>query len=83
MNYRFSPHALARINERRVLNEWLDDVLTNPQQILVGQYGREIRQSTFIRDEKPWLLRVVIEGDLVLTALLTSKLDKYGAKNED
>ena len=31
---------------------------------------------------QPWLLRVIIESDLVLTVMLTSKVSKYGGHHE-
>lgn len=79
MPYRFTAHALARIAERRIPSEWLDAVLDAPQRVVPAQPPREERQCVFERDGKPVLLRVIVEGDLVITAMLTSKLDKYGA----
>lgn len=78
MTFRLTPHARARVAERGVDPEWLDAVLTPPQRVLAGQLGREERQGVFERDGKRLLLRVIVEGDLVITVILTSKLDKYG-----
>ena len=82
MNFRLSLHAQARIAERNIPTDWLQLVLEYPQQKLVGDYGRDIHQSVFLRDGKPWLLRVIIESDLVLTVMLTSKVSKYGGHHE-
>lgn len=79
MPFRLTPHARARIAERSVEPEWLDAVLTRPQRVLPAQAGREERQGVFERDGKRVLLRVIVEGDIVITAIVTSKLDKYGA----
>ena len=78
MEYRYTDHAKARINERRVPADWLASVLESPQRILRQSIHREIRQSVFEKDGKRWLLRVVCEGDRVITAILTSKIDRYG-----
>ena len=79
MPFRFTPHARARIAERGIGPEWIDAVLTQPQRVVPVQAGREERQGVFERDGKRMLLRVIVEGDLVITAVLTSKLEKYGA----
>ncbi|MDZ4202025.1 MAG: hypothetical protein U1C96_07795 [Gallionella sp.] len=73
-----SLHAQARIVERNVPADWLQLVLACPQQKRVGDFGRDIHQSVFLREGKPWLLRAIIEDGLVLTVMLTSKVSKYG-----
>ena len=78
MHYRFTPHAAARIAERAVPADWLDEVLHRPQCVLPALNGREERQGLFDRDGKRVLLRVICEADLVITAMLTSKVEKYG-----
>ena len=66
---------------RRARNapEWIDTVLTQPRRAVLAAGGREERQGVFGRDRKRMLPRVIVEGDLIITAVLTSKLDKYGA----
>lgn len=59
MSYRITPHAQARITERKVPGVWLSSVLNEPQQQFSGNYGREVRQSIFEADGKRWLLRVM------------------------
>lgn len=78
MVFRLSQHASARIAERGVKPEWLDEVLARPQRVVPALGGREERQGVFERDGKRVLLRVILQGDLVITAMLTSKLEKYG-----
>ena len=58
--------------------DWLDDVLHRPQRTLPADQGRVERQSVFERDGRPVLLRVICQDDLVITALLTRKVEKYG-----
>jgi hemin uptake protein HemP len=78
MPLRISPHARARIAERGIEAEWLEAALHRPQRVVVANAGREERQSVIERDGKRMLLRIIREGDLVIAAVLTSKLDKYG-----
>ena len=78
MPLRLSPHARARIAERGIEPEWLDAVLARPQRVIRAQAGREERQGVIECRGKRMLLRVIVEGDLIITAVLTSKLDKYG-----
>ena len=78
MAFRFSRHALDRIAERGIPKEWIDTLLRSPGQSVPGYLGREVRQMRIEQDGKPMLLRVVTEGEVVVTALLTSKLEKYG-----
>ena len=80
VTYRFTPHAVARLGERGIPGEWLEQVLQLPQCVVPAAYGREERQGLFERDGKTVLLRVICEGDLVITALLTSKIGKFGGK---
>jgi hypothetical protein len=78
MDYRLTPHAAARIAERAIQAEWLDATLQEPGQIVeLADHRREYRR-VFVRSGKRLLLRVICGRDLVITALLTSKLAKYG-----
>ncbi len=78
MSHRYTRHALERIRERRIPQEWIAAVLTGVAVQIPGYAGRVVYQGRFERDGRPMLLRVVVEGNLVITALLTSKIDKYG-----
>ena len=80
VDYRLTAHAAARIAERAVPADWLAQVLRSPQCVLPAAQGREERQSVFERGGKRVLLRVICEADLVITAMLTSKLEKYGGE---
>jgi len=53
--------------------------MDEPEQRVALAHGREARQKVFERGGQPIGLRVKCEGDLVITALLTRKLAKYGA----
>jgi len=54
-------------------------VLHCRQRTLPAEQGRVERQSLFECDGRPVLLRVICQDDLIITALLTSKLEKYGS----
>jgi hypothetical protein len=77
MSYILSAHAQLRIRERQIPEDWLNEILDKPQQIVNASYGRQIFQSIFIKNDKQWMLRVIVQEDLVISALLTSKIDKY------
>lgn len=77
MKYRYTRHALDRIAERRIPAEWIEAVLAGAGGRVRGYAGREVHQGRFEREGRPVLLRVIVEGDLVITALVTSKVDKY------
>lgn len=78
MDYRYTRHALDRIAERRIPRAWIEAVLAGAGERVPGYAGREVRQGRFEREGRPVLLRVIVEGDLVITALLTTKVEKYG-----
>lgn len=78
VDYRYTRHALDRIAERRIPLEWIKTVLASGGEPVLGHTGREVRQGRFERDGRRVLLRVIVEGDLVITALVTSKIEKYG-----
>ncbi|HOM14500.1 MAG TPA: hypothetical protein PLB41_14405 [Rubrivivax sp.] len=78
MNYRLTPHATDRIAQRAIPADWFDVTLKEPSQIVDAAGGRTELRRVFERGGKRLLLRVICEGDVVVTALLTSKLAKYG-----
>lgn len=78
MGYRLTPHAAARIAERAIPADWLDATLQEPGQLVELANHRCEYRRVFVRSGRRLLLRVICESDLVITALLTSKLAKYG-----
>jgi hypothetical protein len=78
-----SDHARFEIVRRRLSEEFVISVTKSPEQIVKSKGEREIRQSKYYEKGigKNCLLRVVCEtkhGQLfVVTAYLTSKIDKY------
>ena len=78
MAFRITPNAAARNTERAIPADWLDETFHRPQRKLPAEQGRVEHPSVFERAGKPVLLRVICQDDLIVTALLTSKLGKYG-----
>ncbi len=73
----FIPHALERVNERGISKELVIEALTNPDKVGEGYLGRKVAQKNM--DGK--LIRVIYEEHedkiIVITAYITSKIDKY------
>ncbi|WP_457754600.1 DUF4258 domain-containing protein [Thermococcus sp.] len=73
----FIPHALERMNERGISKELVVETLTNPDKVGEGYLGRKVAQKNM--DGK--LIRVIYEEHedkiIVITAYITSKIDKY------
>lgn len=82
MNFRFSRHALEELARRGLTRSVIDDVLANPDQVLVENVNKKVFQSKVAFERgKLFLVRVVVAFDadppLVVTAYRTSKIDKY------
>lgn len=73
----FTKHALERIQQRNIRKEYVKKAIETSRRFLRDRYGHKIAQMKI--DKK--LLRVVFRRDgetiLVITAYLTSRLDKY------
>ena len=78
-----SEHARGQAARRGVREATMLEVANSPEQRQMIRLGREVRQSR-ITDEasgKLYVVRVVVdtapEGDTVVTAYRTSKIEKY------
>jgi len=73
----FTPHALDRMKKRGIVEKMVLETLKNSEKVVEGYKDRKVAQKMF--DDK--LLRVIYEekedGLEVITAYLTSKVDKY------
>ncbi len=78
MKVTFIPHALDRMKKRGITEKMVLETLKDPEKVVEGYGGRKIAQKML--DDK--LLRVIYEEKEdkleVITAYLTSKVDKYG-----
>jgi hypothetical protein len=74
----WSFHALIEAGRRRIARDVVEQVVCDPQQVVMIDDRREIRQSI---DEAGALVRVIvdIENDpvVIVTAYRTSKVAKY------
>jgi hypothetical protein len=83
-----SEHALAQAARRGLSEAVVFEVARAPEQRLPVRQGREIRQSRVTMPEGVTLclVRVVVDigpnGETVVTAYRTSKIDKYWSSHE-
>ena len=87
--YNFTDHALFEMRRRRISEEEVKEVLSNPEQNIRVQPGRMVMQSRIRKGKIPrlFLLRVVVDIDRkpaeVVTAYITSKTEKYWERNHE
>ncbi|HIH73204.1 MAG: Uncharacterized protein XD43_0977 [Thermococcales archaeon 44_46] len=79
----FIPHALERMKERKISKELVIETITSPDEVYIGYFGRKVAQKRL----NGKLIRVVYEESkdevVVITVYITSKLTKYGVKNDE
>jgi len=73
MNWRWTDHILLQLKERDISKELIEDALKNPDSKTSGLGSRIIYQK--LASGK--LLRIVTEGNLLITAYITDKISKY------
>ena len=78
MEIQFIPHALERIEERGIPRELVEEVISNPEGVSEGYFGRKVAQKRL----NGKLIRVIYEERsegvvVVITAYITSKVRKY------
>jgi len=73
MNWLWTDHILLQLEERNISRELIEDALKNPDSKTSGTGNRIIYQK--LASGK--LLRIVTEGDLLITAYITDKISKY------
>ena len=82
MEFHLTPHAAQELLRRNIPRPFLDQVLADPQQIVVERQGRKAYQSRLdFGDGKVFLLRAIVDDSAtparVITAYRTSKIEKY------
>lgn len=79
--YRLTEHAELEIQRRQIHLEWIDVVMTKPEQIVSGFGGRKVYQGRVASGDKTFLLRLVVEDlftpPVIVTVYRTSKIEKY------
>ncbi|MBC8521696.1 MAG: DUF4258 domain-containing protein [Methanomicrobia archaeon] len=77
MSVKIIPLALKKIKRRGIPSEWVEETISNPDQIVEGYRGRRVAQKVYYVVDKNMLLRVVLEDNTVVTAYLTSQIGRY------
>ena len=73
MKWKWTDHIEIQLNERKISKELAETAINNPDKIVDGKKNRKIYQK--ITGDK--LIRVVTEGDNLITVYLTDKVKKY------
>lgn len=69
----WSSHLISRMSKRKISRELIEKVVNEPDEIVKEFMNRKIYQKVI--DNK--LIRVVIEGNKLITVYMTSKIKKY------
>lgn len=82
MTFRLSRHAEGEIIRRQIPREWVEAVLSAPEQAITQPAGTQILQSRFVAaDGKMYLVRAVVaaakDPAVVVTVYRTTKIEKY------
>ena len=81
MNFHLSAHAQAEMQRRGIPQSVLDSVLAAPEQKVPDHDTIVCYQSHVTINNKPYLLRVMVEESkqppVVVTVYRTSKISKY------
>ncbi|MBC8321342.1 MAG: DUF4258 domain-containing protein [Bacteroidetes bacterium] len=81
MNFKYSKHAIEQIDHRNLDIKLIDEILENPDRIIVDATGLSIYQKLDIINQKPYLYRIFVNTKknppLIVTVYRTSKLEKY------
>ena len=75
----WSEHIEKQIHERELSRELILSVLNDPDQIVPGRPGRQVYQK--IIGNK--LVRVVVDGNVLVTVYATTRIDKYMRGNQE
>ena len=84
MQITYTQHALSRMAERNISKLEVEATLAAPERSLPAAGGRMEFQGFIDRAGKRQLMRVLVEGSvvvLVITVMATSKLEKYGVNS--
>jgi hypothetical protein len=73
MDWRWTQHILIQLKEREIQKDLVETTLGSPDKKIKGKKNRMIYQKSVSRK----LLRVVTEGDMLITVYMTDKIKKY------
>ena len=81
MNIEIIPLALKKMKLRKIPVEWVKETVESPGQIVSGYMGRRVFQRIYRKKDEEMLPRVICdevdEEKVVITAYLTSQIDRY------
>ena len=77
MNWKWTDHIVLQLAERKIPKQLVETTINNPDKIIEGKKNRKIYQKV-IGDK---LMRVIAEGDNLITVYLTDKVRKYMGGN--
>lgn len=69
----WTDHIESQIAERELSRELVETVINTPDEIIPGKYGRLIYHK-IVNDR---LVRVVADGNVLITVYITSKIQRY------
>ena len=81
IEYTISNHAEKELDNRQIPIEFIEEVLSKPQQVYFDEYGVSVYQSILdFPNGKKYLLRIFVankEPKHIITIYRTSKISKY------
>ena len=81
------PLAEKKAKRRGISQEWIEETIRFPAQIVEGYGGRKVAQKKYIVKNKEYLLRAIYEEkeetQEVVTAYLTSRIERYWMEGKD
>jgi hypothetical protein len=72
-NWKWTDHILEQIKERELTKDLIEMVVNTPDEIVLGKYNRQIYHK--LLEDK--LVRVVADGNVLITVYITNKIKKY------
>jgi len=80
------PIAKNKLERRRIPEGWIMETIDHPTQVVEGYGGRKVAHRKYVLGNKEYLLRVIYEEEeektVVLTAYLTSQVDRYWREDQ-
>jgi hypothetical protein len=73
MNWQWTDHILLQLKERNLSKDAIENALRNPDGKIPGSKNRMVYHKLISGK----LLRIITEGDLLITAYITDKVSKY------
>lgn len=77
-NWIWTDHIEIQIAERELSRELVESVINDPDEIVPGRHGRSIYHK--LMGNK--LVRVVADGNVLITVYTTSRIEKYMKGNQ-